>query len=246
MGSTETLVSLPIGIKTMKNRTVKVAVHTVASVVPGKADNAPNLLPTEAQIKAKLNEISGLQINAYFDVTMLPEEAVAFDVASATTYVPYHTFKAGAHVPVPGNGTLDYVSWSSPKACLVTANRAGNYNLHVYLLGGATPIIIYRAAFEDPAELEVNEQALGLTNGSIGENCCIVDADRDAMIYDLDGYSTGYSLPAIDRKVDAVVETIAHEIGHIIVGDGHPDDGGGDAPLLGTDSLRETMTLSEI
>jgi len=38
-----------------------------------------------------------------------------------------------------------------------------------------------------------------------------------------------------------VLEVIAHEIGHVIVGDGHPDQGGGPAPLLGTARVERLM-----
>jgi len=34
---------------------------------------------------------------------------------------------------------------------------------------------------------------------------------------------------------------LAHEIGHVICGEGHPDQGSGDAPLEGTDRLERLM-----
>jgi hypothetical protein len=224
----------------MKRRTVKVAVHEIASVVPGRADDRPGFMPTKSKIEEKLNEIFGLQLNAYFTAEILPVEPIRFDTAGANSY-PGFTFKVGSAVPVPDNRLLDYQSWNTPEASLITANRTGDYDIHLFLVGGATPIICYQASAENPMELESSKEALGFANGFVGENYCIVDADRDAMKHDLDGNPTDYYLPEKDRSVLAVVETIAHEIGHIMVGSGHPDDNEGDAPLIGTDRTKRLM-----
>jgi hypothetical protein len=240
LGDAQKQVELPVGIKVMKRRTVKVAVHEIASVVPGRADDRPGFMPTKSKIVEKLNEIFGLQLNAYFTAEILPVEPIRFDTAGANSY-PGFTFKVGSAVPVPDNRLLDYQSWNTPEASLITANRTGDYDIHLFLVGGATPIICYQASAENPMELESSKEALGFANGFVGENYCIVDADRDAMKHDLDGNPTDYYLPEKDRSVLAVVETIAHEIGHIMVGSGHPDDNEGDAPLIGTDRTKRLM-----
>ena len=47
------------------------------------------------------------------------------------------------------------------------------------------------------------------------------------------------------RIVYDVMQTIAHEIGHVLVGYGHPDLGGGAAPLHGTDHRERLMHSGE-
>lgn len=48
-------------------------------------------------------------------------------------------------------------------------------------------------------------------------------------------------VPERHRTLDDVIHTIAHEVGHIIVGGGHPDEESGKAPLPGTDRARRLM-----
>lgn len=38
-----------------------------------------------------------------------------------------------------------------------------------------------------------------------------------------------------------VMRLLAHELGHVLVGYGHPDEGGGPAPLPGTNPVRRLM-----
>jgi len=50
-------------------------------------------------------------------------------------------------------------------------------------------------------------------------------------------------LPAMPtRPLQQVIETIAHELGHVLIGGGHPDQGGGFAPLPGTDHSERLMS----
>ena len=41
-------------------------------------------------------------------------------------------------------------------------------------------------------------------------------------------------------------DSIAHEIGHILVGEGHPDESGGPAPLYGTLGRKRLMGSGEL
>jgi hypothetical protein len=234
-------VDLPIGVKVMKRRTVKVAVHPVSSVVPGKPNNPPNLLPSKPQIEEELNKVFGLQANAYFDVTILPQEDTQFDIADSNTFGDL-TFASGTTLPVPGDGVLCFTDWNSGEIALLTANRPANYDINVYVFGGATPIVSYKRSEEDPLKLVNNTQDIGKANIAPGENYCIVDGDRDARTYDLDRNPTGYLMTQELRSLPSVLHTIAHEIGHIILlGGGHPDEEQGDAPLKGTDRTKRLM-----
>lgn len=69
--------SYPIGVKSMKKRTVKVRVYPL-KISP----QSPNtLLPTKQELEEELNEIFGKQINAYFDVTTEGQQTLNFDLA---------------------------------------------------------------------------------------------------------------------------------------------------------------------
>lgn len=74
-------------------------------------------------------------------------------------------------------------------------------------------------------------QVVSVVLGTLpGENYCIIEGDRTSNI-----------IPERHRTLDDVIHTIAHEVGHLIVGGGHPDEEGGDAPLSGTDRTKRLM-----
>ncbi len=244
----EEIVELPILVKTMKKRTVKVALHPVASVIAGKADNTPDLLPTKAQLEAKLNRIFRDQINVTFDVTPLTVEPIAFDVATATSNPPFTFNSTTTPIPRPaptaGDGIILFRNWLTPEAGLIVANRPGDYDIHVFVVGGGSPIYCYQVG--QNLGMDFESAALGLTNVEAGANYCIVDGDRDAKSYNLNGVPIGPSLLPGQRTLDHVIWTICHEIGHVMLGAGHPDESdnptyGGVAPLPGTDRTKRLM-----
>jgi hypothetical protein len=248
---TKQTVDLPIGVKVMKRRTVKVAVHEVASVVPGKADDSPDLMPknpndpndlsvAKAAVEDVLNGIFEKQLNTRFEVTIFKAN-VAFDVADENSF-PGLTFTSGTSHPVPGDGILCYTDWNSGEIALLTANRPATYDINVFVFGGATPIVSYRRPQMDPSKLEAGETGIGKANVDPGANYCIVDGDRNARTHDLDGNPTGFQMTEEQRSIPSVLHTIAHEIGHIVLlGGGHPDEEQGDAPLKGTDRTKRLM-----
>ena len=73
--------------------------------------------------------------------------------------------------------------------------------------------------------------AWGLTNRS--KNACWVVADT----------LENPGAPGSGRNMGNLVQTIAHEVGHIVIEYGHPDqkDDPGPAPLLGTDHKQRLM-----
>jgi hypothetical protein len=48
------------------------------------------------------------------------------------------------------------------------------------------------------------------------------------------------NLPA--QRAQIAMHTLAHEIGHVFLGDGHPEQGSGPAPLPGTDRSKRLMS----
>jgi hypothetical protein len=83
VGTEELVVDLPIRVKVMKNRTVKVKVHLVARDLGGGvgADPDPTMIPTKAELETYLNTLYAYQINTWFDVTIAP----------TTLVVPFNT-----------------------------------------------------------------------------------------------------------------------------------------------------------
>jgi hypothetical protein len=144
---------------------------------------------------------------------------------------------------------LQFRGWDYPEVSLLTANQTGNYDIHVYIFGGASPLIRYQASQDNPMKLMVKDTLLGIANVEKGKNYCIVDGDRNEQQRDLDGNLTNtFMLKSGYRSTLSVVTTVAHEIGHIIIGSGHPDEGdmqsgneSGAAPLPGTDRTKRLM-----
>lgn len=74
-GGTKEPVLLPIGVKTMKNRKVKVHVYQVAKNFGGLEPKFPDpaMVPSETELKTYLNKLFANQINTWFDVVFEPD-----------------------------------------------------------------------------------------------------------------------------------------------------------------------------
>jgi hypothetical protein len=68
--------SFPIGVKSMKKRTVKVRVYPVRR----NAASPATAVPTKEAIEEELNAVFGKQINAYFSATIEPQQTYEYDV----------------------------------------------------------------------------------------------------------------------------------------------------------------------
>jgi hypothetical protein len=73
LGDTLESISVPIKIKTMKKRTVKVALHKVTGLDSSGNPTAAVNIPSEAEIENELNKVYGRQVNTFFDVTLYTE-----------------------------------------------------------------------------------------------------------------------------------------------------------------------------
>lgn len=220
-------ISQPIGFKLMKKRTIRIALNLITSKVPGKPDNPPDLAPTKAELEPYLNELFGTQLNAYVEVTLFPH-IVEFDRADSTTF-PTPVY------PEAGNGILDKHDWEKGEMSPIIDHKKGLFDINVFVIGGASPIQIFEPRYKSDDEtihyLSV-DRALGEANLGTGQNTCIIDGDR-----------TGKSLQADEMTKLSVMHTIAHEIGHLMVGGDHPDeeDNNHVAPLPGTRHVHRLM-----
>jgi hypothetical protein len=183
-------VELPIGVKTMKRRTVKVAVYAVRC----KTGNRPVPMPERALLEGWLNKVFAYQVNAWFQVVYKPQSDYDYD-ANNDSIAPYFT------VLVPMIQSANY--------------QDASQDIRIFVIDSVSL-----------RELSSNDPDL---NGFASKSppAAIVNAGLPGM-------------PA--RATQQVMETIAHEIGHVMVGAGHPDENSGFAPLLGTDRSQRLMS----
>ena len=200
-------VELPIRVKTMKRRTVKVAVW------PMRLNGAPNVALSEglkSTIRTKLDQIIAYQTNAWFDVDFKNGEEA--DYLDGTEVVP-----VGDEMNIVTQYTL---ATGTKEKAMLSAFNDSNADIKIYLTDGVS----YR--------LPVGTVQAGLSGYSypsqdptsgVYENSCIVETD---------GHNN-----------DDIADSLVHEVGHILVGGGHPDQNGGAAPLpsLASDHIKRLM-----
>jgi hypothetical protein len=203
LGNNSQHVELPISVKTMKRRTVKIAVWPVNR--PGTsgifADEAGKTA-FENSLEAQLNVVFAYQINAWSDVSVNPNKTFDYldGTASGTTATPY-TIK---------HGTKD--------KAMVDEYRDAVSDINVFLISNT----LYTGNGADPASSVI----LG---SSYPANFPGSDGRENSVVVNMSTYHT--------HSTDQL-RTIAHEIGHLMVGPGHPDqyleflpETGGFAPL---------------
>jgi hypothetical protein len=212
--------SYPIGVKSMKRRTVKVTVHPVASSldifnVPlqlfyiNRNDTSveTDKINLAQKIKSVLDLIYSKQVNLYFDVTV-----------SDLKVKNYDTSDLNQNVAVP-DGIID--TFALEGELMISDMNDTNSDIQIYL--------IY--------DKKLRDAAAGTTAipSAVHPNCSWVVTN-----------------PNLQNAEDTICRTIAHEIGHIIIGPGHPDDvldaiiqlpelAGGRARLKGTDTTKRLM-----
>ena len=135
-------------------------------------------------------------------------------------------------ISVPGDEKFDVLSSNrSPEQAAVIAATSGNSaHVHVYLIGGNSGMRLLRfttAAESAQLALTVGESLGGFADVGNEPAICWVDAER----------RNGGD----KATMEAVLWTIAHEIGHHFTGRGHPDELVGVAPLPGSDLSNRLM-----
>lgn len=200
-------VTLPIRVKSMRTRSVKVAVFPVRdpqstrTVVP---------LPSHSDLVSKLTKAFGYQVNAWFDVDYKTQQEHEYDPDGDGYAIAEGTSGLG--------GLANDPDFNAPDA-----------DIRVFVIDN-----VYLRSTTSAVPGNMNYEIYGKM---IGPSTVVINAGNPA-----EGLVSA----------EQVVGTIAHEIGHIMIGEGHPSDynielqfggnHGGPAPLPGTDTSRRLMS----
>jgi hypothetical protein len=196
--------SVPLKIKVMKKRIVRLALHKVIGLDENGLQTSPSNFPTKVELEDYLNEIYGRQVNTYFSVTVYEEKG-----------------QNGLGIDFDGNNDkrinptrLDSeLIAATPNSKSQALGAAAEANIDVWIIGGGVK--------------------LGL-NSILGMRIQDTFAGVGKLI--IDGELAGISRSA-ERKKIILINTIAHEIGHVMIADGHPDTDGPVAVLRWKQSM---------
>jgi hypothetical protein len=197
LGPAEQEVDLPIRVKVMKKRTVKVAVWPI---------KRPGHPPFFANAAAYLDKVIAFQTNAWFDVDVKDE----IELTAATDYAEYvggtpYTFRHGAK-----------------EKALIDAHRTNSVDINLYLIKGS---LYYSDHPTHPLSSPLGGSSYPSQDSSSENyaNCCVVSLQYNS----------------------SPLRTMAHEIGHLMVGPGHPDKYEGSDPSFGGKAPLQTLPISE-
>ena len=225
--------TLPVKVKVMKGRTVKVAVWLVPCMTKNGAQSDPGFKPTKAQLDEYLNSVFKPQINVSFDCIVTETAVLDFDVEDGSG------FGAPASTIEPHDGWLNTNNSGVAEFKTLRDNfEDDSVDINVYILGQYISGIktSVRVTSSSPNFLATSpERAIGLT----------ILNSRSIVIISNSMTTSG--------DWGSMKDTVAHEIGHVIIGAGHPDDirskpdgqvnweFSGVAPLLGVDPTNRLM-----
>lgn len=216
-------VDLPIGVKVMKRRTVKVAVWLIPRLRANGTVDQLLYKPTQKELDDFLNSVYQPQVNMAFDCDVIETPPFKFDIADGTD------FGAPAETLVPENGYLDTNNKGvAEETTLRDQWNDDKANVNVYIVGGVLGI-------RNRVWIESIHQLVSTGNFSLGHT----DITRRSIFL-----VSSIATSDLQGLLDAVV----HEVGHVILGPGHPDEvvkgknskgeiewvNGGVAPLNGT------------
>lgn len=231
-----------------KSRTDPNDVNVVVHYVTGARKNAsgeyeklkpPSCKPTAASIKQKLYDVYSRQINCWFDTLTCVEHTVEWDIGTDSAWGTAEHPINSSHLETFNNdldlgGNMDGESLSTPLNTRISVEeqklldlKAGqtNVDIDVFVVGGCWSVTAH-------------EGRGGILYVDKGIYAGLTRRPR-AACYIAGSQVTGdQSIPE-----DEMLQTIAHEIGHVIIGPGHPDldVGSGPAPLKGTNHLERLM-----
>jgi hypothetical protein len=231
LGTAQALNS-PIGIKIMKRRTVKVTIHPIAWQDPNDSTKTltPTYMPTHADLSAYLNKIYEKQINAHIEVTIKPLIALDYSKMNAAEMQPNNFSPSGG--PVLGDKSFDVaVDALSAEQLACTTLKDLTADINVYVIGAKEMAAWY---YDDFALKRWSSNYIfGVAWPESNE------AWVDGTLQTAFDEQLNDATPAMKKMI--VLDTIAHEMGHVIVGLGHPDQRAGPCPLAGTFHLERLM-----
>ena len=208
---TKHAVALPIAVKTMKRRTVKLRIY---QSVKKEADGTqlvadPNLIPSKSELENFLNSLFAYQLNTWFDVSFEPDiQAVDwgddFDYyLSSIEHTPDQNNVMRAHLGEFGSLALDN----------------NNYDVHLFLIGNGAPFL------REGGEKSAVGVAVPVYNTGVGgtEPSRTIQLTTKQSIRETVGHEIGH---------------IFFDAGHP---DNPASDQRGVAPLVGTDHTKRLM-----
>jgi hypothetical protein len=235
---------LPIKVMTMKNRPLKVAVHYVTGKTTLSSGTVrlhePEARPDAETIKAKLYDVFSQQINTRFSSLECIDHEIAWDIGEDADWGSVGNVVSGNEI-LPFNlelntgGWVDLVDPISVEEQKFLAVRRADAKINIIVVGGCRNIVDYIGYNGIADRNDGGQITTGLTKRGL------------ATIY-IAGESMNESNPVSE---DLLLQHIAHEIGHVFVGPGHPNDEseggihGGVAPLKGTSRLERLMFSDE-
>jgi hypothetical protein len=199
-----TSISHPIGVKSMKRRTVNVHLYRcqhAATITPGQDDPYPY---DATDITNHLNKVFGKQINAFFAVT-------------ESTIIAGQNNQPTPLYPTKARDGLQYITSETVHTMIAALPFPADVDIRVYASGH--DIIAGWATAAGIAPENKNTVFLGPQRGF--EN-----------------------MP--EERKNIALRTLAHEIGHVICGVGHPDERSSIANLPGTDHSKRLMCSGNI
>ncbi len=218
LAGTTASVSKPVGVKIMKQRTIKLAVYQVTKAATATEPAIPaSLVPDAQEMEDYLNDIYRPQLNVNFDVKVEATPLVVdWDVGMVNK-------------SLDGNGLTGVLSGEQSaieaKKNELLAQQAQE--------PGHTPFDEHLTLYLVGCQKPISTDAYGIAS-RLTKTCWVIGnfvskmGDDDILPYD----------PGIGN-----MHNIAHEIGHILVGPGHPDEkeGPGPAELVGTNRKERLM-----
>ncbi len=199
--------SFPIKVKVMKRRTVKIAVHKVVGSDEHGNQTTPANYPTPA-----LEALFETSLETYLNKVYGRQTNTFFDATLFEEKGPDQTgidfdFEGGNNdvklnvSAAPAAGSELAKATPNPKSGVENATA----NIDIWVIGGGVRLML------------AGKPVYGAHFGGAGEGKCIIDGDLLG--------ETGL----IANRL--LLHVFAHEIGHVLTGDGHPDEGTGVAVL---------------
>jgi hypothetical protein len=171
----------------------------------------PDFQPTKDMLDNYLNDLFRPQLNVEFDCS-IEHSTVRFDTADGTAYGAPANAVAPGNQYLDSNGNLEHEFEAIENRCYSNVD-----SINIYFVGGV--LSIWQRGF-----LDNQFTAIPFIDGMANIN------RRLAVI------ANGVRLTDTEY-----LDTMVHEIGHILLGEGHPDRGDNRSPLPGTRHVERLM-----